>query len=200
MSKEINESNLHSAQKALYDALIMRLGLMVKENVELEQRVHQLVEDYNRVAKQLRGEEKHEPNTKNYTLGELTEALDKCKALEKDNTALAAEYRDLEKQCIQLQKELDEAKTHVGECESQKNELLEHIHRFDKSEFVECGVACTHRGFTSDDNPVMVGSGRCVSCRHFIKADVYGKKCVFCAVRYDNTMNLEAQENKNTDE
>ena len=53
------------------------------ENVELEQRVHQLMDDYNDVVSQLRGMEKHEPNTEGYTLGELTEVLDKCEALEK---------------------------------------------------------------------------------------------------------------------
>lgn len=40
------------------------------ENVMLEQRVHQLVDDYNDVVSQLRGMEKHESNTEGYTLGE----------------------------------------------------------------------------------------------------------------------------------
>ena len=97
MNNEINEKDLHTDQRTLYDALIMRLGLMVKENVDLEQRVHQLVEDYNRVARQLRGEEKHELNKKGNVLRELTEALDKCEALEKDNSILKARLKEKKK-------------------------------------------------------------------------------------------------------
>lgn len=120
--------------------------------------------------------------------------------LRQDYDFLRNEYKRLEKQCIQLQTERDEVKTHVAECESQKNELFGQMYRFENSEFVECGVACTHRGFVSGGNPVIVGFGLCMSCRHLIKADVFGKKYVLCAVRYDNSMDLEAQENKNTDE
>lgn len=179
--------------KELYEALLGRLGKMVAENVYLELRVHELMSDYNRVVKQLRGKEKHDNSPTGYTLGELTEALDKCEMLEK-------EYKQLEKQCIQLQTEHNEAKTHVAYCEHQKKELLEHIHRFDLSEFVEMGVACPHRGFALGDNPVMVGSSRCCNCRHFIREDLSSKKCVLCACRYDNTKDKEAQANKNTDE
>ena len=34
------------------DMLAIRIGRLVKENAELEQRVHQLVDDYNDVVKQ----------------------------------------------------------------------------------------------------------------------------------------------------
>lgn len=69
------------------------------ENMMLTERVHQLTDDYNDVARQLK--EKHEPNTEGHTLGEPAEAL------EKDNKLL-------KQQCVQLQTERDEAKTHVA--------------------------------------------------------------------------------------
>lgn len=46
-------------------ALIQRLGEMVKENVELEQRVHELMDDYNRVVKQLNA------NTDGFDIGSI---------------------------------------------------------------------------------------------------------------------------------
>lgn len=186
--------------KDLYEALLLRLGKMVAENVHLELRVHELMEDYNRVVKQLQGKGKHDNSPTGYTLGELTEALDKCELLKKDYDLLQDEYKRLEKMCIQLQTERNGVKTHVADCEHQKEELLKHIHRFNNSEFVEMGVACTHRGFASGDNPVIVGGGVCSACRRLIKMDLSGKKCVLCACRYDNTKGKEAQENKATDE
>lgn len=51
------------------EALAYIIADLKAENVELEQRVHQLVDDYNNVARQLRGMEKHESNTEGYTLG-----------------------------------------------------------------------------------------------------------------------------------
>ena len=161
------------------------------ENVELEQRVHQLMDDYNDVARQLRGMEKHEPNTEGYTLGELTEVLDKCEALEKDN-------KILKQQCVQLQTERNEAKTRFNNCESQKEELFKQIARFEQSEFKEIGTFCDSRPFASEDNPVKVGSTECCTCRHFLKMDK--SFCVLCACRYDNAKAMEAQEHKNAND
>lgn len=146
------------------------------ENVELEQRVHQLVDDYNDVVSQLRGMEKHEPNTEGYTLGELTEVLDKCEALEKGK-------KELKQQCVHLQMERNEAKSRADDCEHQRKELFKQIARFDKSEFKEIGTVCAHRPFASEDNPVKVGSTECCTCRHFLKMDK--SYCVLCACRYD---------------
>lgn len=184
----------------LYNALIWRLGQMVKENVELEQRVHQLMDDYNRAVKQLQGKEKHNISTAGCTLGELTEALDKSESLEKENKILASEklcleklYNDLQERCISIERKYNDL------C-SRENNLFEEIERFKKSEFVEIGEACTHRSFTSNGYPIKVGSNECMYCRHLMKVDVFCKKSVLCAIRYDNTKNQEAQENKTTDE
>lgn len=161
------------------------------ENVMLEQRVHQLVDDYNDVVHQLKGMAKHEPNAEGYTLGELTEALEKCESLEKDN-------KILKQQCIQLQMERNEAKARADDCESQKEELFKQIVRFDKSEFKEIGTVCTCRPFTSKDSPVKVGSTVCVTCRHFLKMDK--RFYVLCACRYDKAKDMEAQEHKNAND
>lgn len=55
-----------------FQALTQRLGEMVKENVELTERVKQLMSDYNKVVKQLQVIP---------LLSELTEAIDKVKKL-----------------------------------------------------------------------------------------------------------------------
>lgn len=163
------------------------------ENVELEQRVHQLMDDYNDVIRQLRGMEKRkDEDPAKQTLGEMLKMRDHCDKLEKDN-------EQLKRQCVQLQTERNEAKAHADECELQKEELFKHIARFEKSEFLKIGDACTHRDSLLDGKPVKIGSGECCSCRHLIKVDVFGRKCVLCAWRYDNTKAEEAQECKTTD-
>lgn len=70
------------------EALACIIADLKAENMMITERVHQLVDDYNDVARQLRGKEKHEPNTEGFTLGELTEALDKCEVLENENKLL----------------------------------------------------------------------------------------------------------------
>lgn len=71
------------------DALIYRLGQMVKENVELEQRVHQLTGGYNEVVRQLHGleKQKNESSVK-HTLGETLTTAELCEKLEKENSEL----------------------------------------------------------------------------------------------------------------
>lgn len=66
-----------------FKALTQRLGEMVKENVELAERVRQLMSDYNNVVKQLQA---------NPVLSQLTEALDKVKKLERDRDLFYKEY------------------------------------------------------------------------------------------------------------
>lgn len=163
------------------------------ENMKLEQRVHQLMDDYNDVVRQLNGKEKRkDEDPSRQTLGEIMKMRDHCDKLEKDN-------EQLKRQCVQLQIERNEAKSHADTCEIQKEELFKHIARFENSEFLKIGDACTHRDSLLDGKPVNIGSGECCSCQHFIKVDVFGRKCVLCACRYDNTKAKEAQECKNTD-
>lgn len=80
MSKEI---------KSTEEAIIWRLGLMAKENVELEQRVHQLMDEYNRVAKELReAEMRKEEDPTRQMLSEMRQMRDHCDKLEVESNYL----------------------------------------------------------------------------------------------------------------
>ena len=173
------------------EALACIIADLKAENMMMTERVHQLVDDYNNVARQLCGKEKHEPNTEGYTLGELTEALDKCEALKKDN-------KMLKQQCVQLQTERNEAQPRADDYKRQKNELFRQIQRFEQSDFMEIGVVCSYQSFAPEDSPVKVGSTVCVTCRHFLKMDK--SFYVLCACRYDNAKDMEAQEHKNAND
>lgn len=59
------------------------------ENIELEQRVHQFMDEYNNVEHQLRGMEKRkDEDPSRQTLGEMLKMRDHCDELEKENRAL----------------------------------------------------------------------------------------------------------------
>lgn len=164
------------------------------ENMELEQRVHQLMDEYNEVAHKLNGKETHkDEDPARLLLGNMQKMRDHCDMLEKN-------IEQLKRQCVQLQTERNEAKTHADECELQKEELFKHIARFNNSEFFKAGNDCIYRDSLSFGSPVKVGSGVCRCCRHLIKVDLSGKKCVLCAWRYDSTTSEEAQECKTTDD
>ena len=79
--------------KAEENKRMLALSYMVAdlkaENMELVERVHQLVDDYNDVARQLRGMEKRKDNDPaNQTLGEMQHLRDHCDMLEKENREL----------------------------------------------------------------------------------------------------------------
>ena len=59
------------------------------ENMELEQRVHQLENDYNDVVRQLDGKEKHkDEDPARLLLGNMQKMRDHCDKLEKENREL----------------------------------------------------------------------------------------------------------------
>lgn len=182
------------------EALAYIIADLKAENVELEQRVHQLVDDYNNVARQLRGMEKHEPNTEGFTLSELTEALDKCEALEKDNKQLANEHRILEQMYNELNEKYNAIESIKEDLRKQRGEQEECINRFKSAEFVEIGLECQYKYKSLKETKRKVGEGECCACPHLMKADVFGKKCVLCAFLYDNAKAMEAQEHKNAEE
>ena len=175
-------------------ALACTVADMKTENMYLAQRVQELVDEYNDVVRQLDGKQKRKnEDSSTKTLVKLRKMRDHCDMLEKDNELL-------KRQCIQLQTERNEAKTHADECELQKEELFKHIARFNNSEFLKIGDDCTCRYSLPFGSPVKVGSEKCFSCPYLIKVDESGKKCVLCACRYDNTKAEEAQECKPTDD
>ena len=164
------------------------------ENMELVERVQQLVDKNSDVACKLNGNETHkDDDIEKLLLGNMQKMRDHCDKLEKDN-------EQLKRQCVQLQTERNEAKTLAEQYDIVQDDLCNHIARFEKSEFLKTGVDCPHRYFLSSHNPVKVGSAECNSCWHLIKVDVHGRKCVLCAWCYDNTKAEEAQECKTTDD
>ena len=59
------------------------------ENMELEQRVHQLVDDYNNVVRQLNGNEKRKnEDSSTKTLVKLRQTEEQCEHLERENREL----------------------------------------------------------------------------------------------------------------
>ena len=58
------------------------------ENMELEQRVHQLVDDYNDVVSQLNGKDKRKDKNSKPTLGEVLDVRSRCYKLEVENREL----------------------------------------------------------------------------------------------------------------
>lgn len=59
------------------------------ENIEMTQRVHQLMDDYNDVVRQLNGKEKRKgEDPSRQTLGEIMKMRDHCDKLEKENREL----------------------------------------------------------------------------------------------------------------
>ena len=164
------------------------------ENMELVERVHQLVDDYNDVARQLRGMEKRKDNDPaNQTLGEMQHLRDHCDMLEKN-------IEELKRDCVQLQIERNEAKTHAYQCDIVQEDLFKRIVRFEKSEFLKIGDDCYHRDSLQNGHRVKVGSELCRYCQHMIKEDVSGKKCVLCAYGYDNKKAKEKLERNTTDD
>ena len=88
MSKEI---------KSMEDALLLLLGQIVKENVELEQRIDQLTDEYNQVVHQLQGKEKHKNETpERPTLGQIQKMRAHCDELEVENDQLKKYVRSFD--------------------------------------------------------------------------------------------------------
>lgn len=58
------------------------------ENMELEQRVHQLMDEYNDVVRQLNGKEKRKDKNSKPTLGEVLDVRSRCYKLEVENREL----------------------------------------------------------------------------------------------------------------
>ena len=58
------------------------------ENIELAQRVHQLVDDYNEVVRLLNGNEKRKDKNSKPTLGQVLDVRSRCYKLEVENKEL----------------------------------------------------------------------------------------------------------------
>ena len=69
-------------------ALSCILADMKAENIELAQRVHQLVDEYNDVVRQLNGKQKRKDKNSKPTLGEVLDVRSRCYKLEVENREL----------------------------------------------------------------------------------------------------------------
>ena len=58
------------------------------ENIELEQRLHQLVDEYNEVVRQLNGKEERKDKNSKPTLGKVLDVRSRCYKLEVENREL----------------------------------------------------------------------------------------------------------------
>ena len=164
------------------------------ENMELVERVHQLVDDYNDVVRQLNGNGKRKgKDSSKPTIDEMQQMRDHCDKLEKN-------IEQLKRDCIQLLTERNNAKTRADECDMIAEDLFKHIARLEKSEFLKIGDDCYHRDSLQNGHRVKVGSELCRYCQHMIKEDVSGKKCVLCAYGYDDKKAKEELECKPTDD
>ena len=164
------------------------------ENIELAQRVQQLVDDYNDVVRQLNGNEKRKgKDSSKPTIDEMQQMRDHCDMLEKN---IEQQKRD----CIQLLTERNNAKARADECDMIAEDLFKHIARLETSEFLKIGDDCPHLDPLPNGQHVKVGSEVCRSCPHMIKLDVSGKKCVLCAYCYDDKKAKEELECNTTDD
>ena len=175
-------------------ALSCILADMKAENIELAQRVQQLVDDYNDVVRQLNGKEKRKgKDSSKPTIDEMQQMRDHCDMLEKN-------IEQLKRDCIQLLTERNNAKARADECDMIAEDLFKHIARLETSEFLKIGDDCPHLDSLPNGQHVKVGSEVCRSCPHMIKLDVSGKKCVLCAYCYDDKKAKEELECNTTDD
>lgn len=130
--------------KSTEEALLLRLGQMVKENVELEQCVRQLTEDLYEVTRQTQGREKRkDEDPERQTLGQMSQMRDHCDKLEMENTHLKSYANVIDSfikdkeiympkgiQCPYMQGNFAVASTSCLECDSCLRVLD------------DCGVVC----------------------------------------------------------
>lgn len=165
--------------KELYSALIQRLGEMVKENVELEQRVHQLMDEYNRVARKLRA---------------------KDDADSKDGKGVMEQMRQMRDLCDRLEREKKAAEVKCDDLRSLTEKKIKQLERYEQADFVEIGTSCVFQIQDYGKADVGVGSVVCMSCSHFLKSDVHERKSILCARRYDYRRTSEEKEQQSNNE
>ena len=174
-------------------ALSYMVADLKAENMELADRVQYLEEDYNKVVSLLHVMEKRkDEDPAKQTLGEMQHLRDHCDMLEKN-------IEELKRDCVQLQIERNNAKTRADECDMIAEDLFKHIARLETSEFLKIGDDCPHLDSLPNGQHVKVGSEECNSCRHLLKVDMHGRKCVLCAYCYDDKKAKEELACKPTD-
>lgn len=181
-------------------ALATMMGDLKQENIELAERVKQLMDDYNNVVKQLQATP---------MLSELTEALDKVKHLERDKDFLRREIEQLQDYNALLRKQLNTANANCKEIEEKLKKQYEDYYALrDCNEVVLSRIArfehadIEHANFSTMafDCPhgveAKVCSAECLGCEHCLTHGNTGTRDILCAYKYDKEKEKQQEEDK----
>ena len=173
-------------------ALASIMGDLKQENIELAERVKELMSDYNNVVKQ--------PHPQPM-LSELTEALDKVKHLERDKDFLRREIELLQDHNAMLRKQLNNDRTNAEEKLAKHLEdyyalkdcnevVLSRIARFEHADiehanFSTMAFDCPH------GVEAKVCSAECLGCEHCLTHGNTGTRSILCAYTYDKKKEKE---------
>lgn len=183
-----------------FQALTQRLGEMVKENVELTERVKQLMSDYNKVVEQLQATP---------VLCELTEALDKNEELEREKESLCKQLKSLQESHDLLDELYDTAKAELKKAKEKLNEDLYDIFTLQRcNDVAESRIArfehadIEHADFSTMafDCPhgveAKVCSAECLGCEHCLTHGNTGTESILCAYNYDKEKERQQKEDE----
>lgn len=155
------------------------------ENIEMTQRVHQLMDDYNDAVRQQHGlEARKDEDSSKQTLGEMMKMRDHCDELERKNGELEQlvhkltdDYNDVahqlgskeERESRQSLVEMQQMRDHCDELERENKKLKgfkKEIHAFmeDKKLYAIQGEKCPYNKTVS----VMIGYAYCQECSSFL--------------------------------
>lgn len=178
-------------------ALASIMGDLKQENIELAERVKELMSDYNNVVKQ--------PHPQP-VLSELTEALDKVKHLERDKDFLRREIELLQDHNAMLRKQLNNDRTNAEEKHAKHLEdyyalkdcnevVLSRIARFEHADiehanFSTMAFDCPH------GVEAKVCSAECLGCEHCLTHGNTGTRDILCAYKYDKEKEKQQERNR----
>lgn len=185
------------AESKRITALASIMGDLKQENIELAERVKELMSDYNNVVKQLQATP---------MLSELTEALDKVKHLERDKDFLRREIELLQDRNAMLRKQLNNDRTNAEEKLAKHLEdyyalkdcnevVLSRIARFEHADiehanFSTMAFDCPH------GVEAKVCSAECLGCEHCLTHGNTGTRDILCAYKYDKEKEKQQEEDK----
>lgn len=175
-------------------ALAYIISDLEMENVELEQRVHQLMDDYNRVARQLCVEGKHEDKPEGTTIGQMREMHELCDKKDSEIEILKEENRQLQQDNKRIYEKLTTAEGVNEDLRKQRDEDLKIIERLNQAEIHTNFSPCPHK-VCAGDQSILVGTPPCVNCPYFLRS---GSDAILCAFHYD--WQNEMQQEKPSDE
>lgn len=177
------------AESKRITALASMMGDLKQENTELVERVKQLMNDYNKVAKQLRNQP---------LLSDLTEALDKVEKLERENESLCKQLKSLQKDHDLLHELYDTQKAKLKKAKEELGEYLDDIFTLKKrnaaaenliARFEHADIEHADFSTMAFDCPhgieAKVCSAECLGCEHCLTHGNTGTESILCAYNYD---------------